>query len=175
MTYKEAAERLGLSTCMLHQYAGRLGLPRTGRDARNRPCYDFTEAHLEAIRQLREESRQKASTIRRAALREHASYEHLPRLARESRLRAIQRQDTDYFGCVTAFSYEPSIVEDLSSPLPGGPVFATMQWRPFYPRLNGDLNAWSKGDTWNPLSLDSDTWMADRLALQLWYEHNRRA
>jgi DNA-binding transcriptional MerR regulator len=176
MTYKEAAERLGLSTYMVHQYAGRLKLPKSGRDAKNRPCYDLTEEHLEAIRHLREERRQKATAIRAAQCRGRpcGGHEHIERLARKSRLRAIQRQDTDYFGCVTAFSYEPSVVEELSSTIPGGPVMATMQWRPFYPRLNGDLNAWSKGDTWNPLSLDSDEWMFDRLALQVWYEHNRR-
>jgi hypothetical protein len=57
-----------------------------------------------------------------------------------------------------------------------------MQWRPFYPRLNGDLKAWAKADTWNMMSLDhpssdqeDSSYMYDRLALQIWYERSRRA
>jgi len=187
MTCKEAREILGLSKRQFAKYFAETGLAAIAPSQRRGGCvtYDLSEEHLDIIRRARAEAHQRHRQIRVeqcAEMRERAGPEHLAELARRKRLNAIRRQDKDYYGELVAFVFMPAAVEDdeVSSRLPGGPMMATMQYRPFYPRLY-EHSLWAKANTWRPRSLDSrddgddnrESRYLDRYAVEVWYAHNR--
>ena len=192
MTLKKAASQLGCHPETVKRYAKELGIdavPYHGPYAGGRggKMFDFTNADLERMIALR--SRKKNNQREASAENMRRGRRYNPEAAERGRIngrrvvqhRMMERQDRDYYGCVLAFAYQPAAVEDseLSSRIPGGPIMTTIQLRPFYPILGEDMTVWRAKDNqsavWNHESLDDKPWMFDRHALQVWYEHDRRA
>jgi len=166
-TAEEVATELGQPVYLVTQVAQQLSLCRAtvisyGEDLgmliqiRNGilPTYVISAEGVTKIWEAHQSTKERLKKMLQAQAR---AASHIG--GRQSQHKALMREDRDYYGKVQAFAIEPKTVENLSSELPGGPEFRTLQWIPFYlsekPNPDQNLSVWNVTDHREHLSLDA--------------------
>jgi hypothetical protein len=150
----EASKELGICHDTVLAYGHDLGVLVQIRNGLM-PSYVITGEGLTRIF----EARQEAAERMREMLREQAAGA-AQKGGRQSQHRALMREERDYdTGKVRCFLIQPATCHALSSDIPGGPEFRTLQWIPFHPAEDAqpdlDLSVWHVSDHRQHLSLDS--------------------